>query len=280
LDLDMLASILIELAPAEDGGGCFTGHHVLSWFLEEIQRLDPVTSTALHASRRHKPFTIWAGPRFALTRHGVAHDESDPLLWVRLSALNASVSGLLARLAASLPGVVRLGGRCFSPIQVLTSARQHPWCDTSTFQELQAFWAGAPASGRVRLRFLSPTAFAGRDAATGRHAQAVFPFGALVFASLARRWEEHAPAPLPEGMRDALPRAIREESYDLRTTVVDLGTHRLKAFVGECEYAVAPDASDVLQRAVHMLADYAFYSGVGTKTTMGFGQALCEAHVL
>lgn len=269
-----LRSIIFELAPFDHGEGAFTGHHVHAWFLDAVRHLDAPAAEALHTSTRYKPFTLWAGPRFALGPGGVSRDQADDHIWLRATGLDAGTCALLERLTSDPPRMIQLGGHRLSPVRVLICPENHLWCGTSSFDELQAPWRDAAVSGRVRLLFLSPTAFAGRDTRT------LLPLPSLVFGSLVHRWSQHAPEPFAPAVRDTLLGAIREESYDLCTAPpVDLGTHRLKGFVGTCEYSVGPNATAEIKRAIHALADFAFYSGVGLKTTMGMGQVICEEHV-
>ena len=152
----------------------------------------------------------------------------------------------------------------------MTRPDEHPWSRTSTFEELRARWRQGDVPGRVRLLFLSPTAFAGRDAST------LFPLPALVFGSLVRRWNQHAPEPFAPSVRDSLLGTIREEAHELHTFPIEFGTHRLKGFVGVCEYSAHQGAPAEVSRVVQTLADFAFYSGVGLTTTMGMGQVICE----
>ncbi|MBI3490961.1 MAG: CRISPR system precrRNA processing endoribonuclease RAMP protein Cas6 [Acidobacteria bacterium] len=50
----------------------------------------------------------------------------------------------------------------------------------------------------------------------------------------------------------------------------------MRGFIGTCEYSVGPRAPEDVSRALHLLADFAFFCGVGLKTTMGMGQVLGE----
>jgi CRISPR-associated endoribonuclease Cas6 len=54
---------------------------------------------------------------------------------------------------------------------------------------------------------------------------------------------------------------------------VRFSTHRLRGFVGECTYTA--NANDErARRVLHLLADFAFFAGVGMKRTMGMGQVI------
>jgi CRISPR-associated endoribonuclease Cas6 len=130
---------------------------------------------------------------------------------------------------------------------------------------------GGALPGRVRLGFASPTAF---DSGKGN---ILFPEPSLVFRSLWEKWNAHAPWEIGGDILTELVGAARVEAHRLHTQPVKLkldGKLRFfKGFVGWCEFSTGPKASPEVQRVLHLLADFAFYAGVGSKTTMGMGQA-------
>jgi CRISPR-associated endoribonuclease Cas6 len=123
------------------------------------------------------------------------------------------------------------------------------------------------------LQFASPTAF------ETENGNALFPMANQVFAeSLGRKWNEHAPEKLPPGLLGELAQQTRVERFSLWTEAVRFRGDRSrpfveKGFVGECEFSVGPRGSPEAQRALHLLADFAFFAGVGKRTTLGMGQA-------
>jgi CRISPR-associated endoribonuclease Cas6 len=100
-----------------------------------------------------------------------------------------------------------------------------------------------------------------------------FPSPAMLFGSLAAAWNEHLPMSLDK-------QAIR--AYAEETVVV--GLYRLESRMfrywgqpqigatGVITYLLQDRQNQELGRALNLLADFAFYSGVGYKTTMGMGQ--------
>ena len=69
------------------------------------------------------------------------------------------------------------------------------------------------------------------------------------------------------------------EDYDLRTHQVQFAQHPQRGFVGTCCYqlrgpdeATTPDAPLTVRQQLLLLAQLAFYCGVGYKTPMGMGQ--------
>lgn len=265
-----LISVLVDLT--HDGReGAFTGHHVQSWFLDVVRSADPVLSTVLHEPTRRKPFTLWAGPQFEMTPHGPVVRPGERRHWLRITTLHPSLDGMVRRLAETAD-VVPLGGCRFTPTAIAVNRDVQPWADCDSFVRMRDRYASASAlTGRVRLRFLSPTAF------SGTNGNALFPLGGLVFRSLIERWNLYADIPIAGDIQQELRAIVREEAHDVRTAPpLAFGKFTVKGFVGTCEYSLGPRPSDAARRALHLLADCSFYAGVGLKTTMGMGQVICE----
>lgn len=282
----MLTAVLFELAPAPGDSGRRTvdGRHVHGWFLDQVARFDHDLAAAYHADKGHKPFTLWAGPRFALGPRGITRDRRDhDYYWLRLTGLDPAVGTVLAALCDQPPDVT-LGRRRFRITGVFTGGNQHAWTGSARVEQLLNLWSSVTPNGRVRLRFLSPTAFAGgtRHDPDRQNITQLLPTGSLVFESLIRHWLAQWPGleghvdPVSVAAPDLL-RLVREEAYELKT--VPPVEYRRKGFIGTCEYSVGPRAPADVRRAVHVLADFAFFAGVGLKTTMGMGQVVCEAHL-
>jgi CRISPR-associated endoribonuclease Cas6 len=113
----------------------------------------------------------------------------------------------------------------------------------------------------IKLEFITPTAFK-----QGKKTIQPFPLPELVFGSLLRRWNVFAPEDLHfpqvewQGMVSA---------FDLKTQVLRLEGGPQIGSVGWVRYRF-PDAEQA--RIASILAQYAFFAGVGYKTTMGMGQ--------
>jgi len=59
--------------------------------------------------------------------------------------------------------------------------------------------------------------------------------------------------------------------HSIHTRMVDFGSYKLLGFVGNVRYLLPEDMHEILRRTINCLADYAFYAGVGYRTTMGMG---------
>ena len=65
--------------------------------------------------------------------------------------------------------------------------------------------------------------------------------------------------------------AMMIRSHHIHTEMVDVGAYKLIGFLGRVNYLMPEEAPELSCRVVNCLADYAFYAGVGYKTTMGMG---------
>jgi CRISPR-associated endoribonuclease Cas6 len=119
----------------------------------------------------------------------------------------------------------------------------------------------SPISDDIYLKFKSPTAFK-----QGRKKIQPFPLPELVFGSLLRRWNAFSPEDLHF---PALDWQGLVSAFDLKTQVLPLEGGPQIGSVGWVRYRF-PD--DEQARIASVLAQYAFFAGVGLKTAMGMGQ--------
>lgn len=84
-------------------------------------------------------------------------------------------------------------------------------------------------------------------------------------------WQRFSPVKFDETLEEALP-LVRVSDYDLRTELIHFGRYKVIGFKGRVSYTAPREANRTLQVALNALADFAFFAGVGYKTTMGLGQ--------
>lgn len=269
----MFVSAVIILESLREGRGPIRGDHLHGWFLRDLIRpRDPALACLLHEERRHKLFTM-----AVLARNGDAVAggtvAASPPIHIRITGLGGPLSDLLLVLAPQEIGAVRLGDHLFQAVGITTDARQHPWAGRDDANALWSRWVGRDRThGRVRLHFASPTAFERR--VDGLRSAVLFPEPDLVFRSLAEKWNAHSAYPPPLELVEGWDRWARVSMYALRTALVRLGAVSLPGFMGTCVFAPSPDAPPAARQAMSLLAEFAFYAGVGLKTTMGMGQVM------
>ncbi|WP_013334246.1 CRISPR system precrRNA processing endoribonuclease RAMP protein Cas6 [Gloeothece verrucosa] len=113
---------------------------------------------------------------------------------------------------------------------------------------------------KITLKFLSPTSFKQQKSIQ------LFPLSDLVFGSLQRRWNEFAPENLQ----------IPALTWDALVTAYELKTYALKlesgAEIGSQGWISYEFNSSEQAKYASVLSQFAFFAGVGRKTTMGMGQ--------
>lgn len=128
----------------------------------------------------------------------------------------------------------------------------------------------------VKFKFTSPTIFQDGDQ------QTPYPDPGLIFGNLLDHWNDvHPVAKLMEDVKSYAINNFRIGHYDLRSRVVRMFGKPFRGFMGEISFVNHKNYDRYWMGIITMLAQYAAYSGVGAKTTMGLGQCalLPEASV-
>jgi CRISPR-associated endoribonuclease Cas6 len=239
------------------------GAYAYASALDILLRLDPALAQELHEDSPNKPITMspLTGP---FQREG-ANFQLNPdisCFW-RLTGLNARVSELLFQISPSLGGI-RIANTVLTITQVFTSSEEHPEAGRDGYADLLARWAQEEPGNSITLRFITPTTFR-----AGRYEQP-FPLPGLVFGSLLNKWNANSPVPLSD-CKDFLSENVVLGNWKGETRRVELGARRTVGFIGKFTYHVLKPTPDVC-RLLHVLSEFAFYSGVGWQTAHGMGQ--------
>ena len=250
------------------------GRAVWACVLGLIGSRKPDMAAALHDDHGLKPaavsplqgpFTV-EGDRLRL--------KSGQDYWFRVSSVVPALSDVLSSIEAQPPRTLELDRQRFAVVAVSSNARQHPWAGWQSYDDLYtATWQGpAGAAPLLTLEFVSPTAFLSQGRAV------LWPEPHRVFGSLLQRWQAYAPALLPGDLEDAFAACLDVDAYELQTRVQRYakGAGRQvwyqKGFVGTCRYRAQRGTPEAVLRVAHLLARYALFAGVGSRTTAGMGQ--------
>jgi len=114
------------------------------------------------------------------------------------------------------------------------------------------------------LVFATPTTFRQGDA------DLPLPVPRLVFRGLWEKWNAFAPQSslLSE---EVIERKIALAEAQIRTRTFDEGRSSIVGFVGWAEFYLMGRHSLEVIRSLHALAEFAFFAGVGRKSTHGMG---------
>ena len=241
------------------------GHLAHAAFLDIVRQVDPDMSAALHNAQTRQPFTV--SPLHGLPRaSGESFVRPGHECWLRVTLASETLFGTFIRrfLQGDARPTIRLGLVTFGVSEVLTTPGSHPWAGYTTAEELMA---GARDDATIALEFASPFAFS-----LGGGRAEIMPRPELLFDSLQRKWEQWCTLPLPATLeRDWLRESVLVSEWRMRSRMLRLGSRLQLGSEGVALYRVF-GGSAALCKTLHTLASFAFYAGVGYKTTMGMGQ--------
>ena len=257
------------------------GRPLQAWVLGQVQRGDAKLAGELHEENSIRPYTVST----LLDDRGVplrAQRRLEPGegCWLRVTSLEDRLSNvLLSRVLPNLPPSLEIYKMQFRVDGYTLNRYEHPWAGQQDWRDYAAEPPGPVLPG-ARLEFLSPTAF--RDKGNDQ----VLPDPRLVFGSLFERWNAFA----PEAMRidaawpDFVARCVLIDELTRLNSErwIFAGGSRGAAtgFTGTVGYRLVSahksgqwrSAWDGAAEVLGVLADFAFYSGVGHHTTVGMGQ--------
>jgi CRISPR-associated endoribonuclease Cas6 len=284
----MLASLVVQL----EADGPVTlpvthGEAMQSELFRQLTDLDPAATQRVHgqADERPRPYTISPiYPDHPFLRSGMLYFQPGQRGWFRLTGLEPEASQFLLALSECSRSWQIQGssfGGNFSIRRWFTLPGEHPWAGLISLEELgESAWQAADQEPeRILLNFYTPTCFkTGSGSEFGNWMP--LPVPRLVFGSLRNRvaafcpelGQPPAPADLIEG-RIALGRFGKLESQML---FFQKRNRRQTGFTGECEFLLDPRLTLPERLWLHLLANFAFYGGVGTSTSWGMGQARRE----
>ncbi len=198
-----------------------------------------------------------AGPRPFAIATGVSDGGGT---WVRFAFLDDALAGATAgalwdRMGKPLP----LGKKQARLLAVLEHA--HPLAGEKPWPAI----LGAPPASDLALEFLTPTLFKKGDV------HYPVPDPERILSSLIRHWNAFAPEKLTEDLTRALVKKVTARFLNVHTRAA-YGHTRTPGFVGRIALHF-PKAGETEGRWVARLGELAFFSGVGAKTTLGFGLA-------
>ena len=270
-----LYSIVLTLTPTREATVRATmGHQVHAAFLRTVEESDAALAEVLHMPNLPaKPFTVSPLMNVPRARGGYLHLSPEETYWLRFTVLYPPIfERFMARfLRGEGRPIIRLGNAILLIREILTTPEGHPWAGYSSWGQLAAL---AQPERELTLDFVTPTAFSFGQQDWGKKVM-VLPTPETVFDSLARAWTMFAPPPV-QVERDALKMYAAEHVVvkrleDLNTQMLSFSRAPQVGFVGRVTYGLMGE-NDVARAQLAMLADFAFYNGVGYKTTMGMGQ--------
>jgi len=274
----MLYSIVLTLTPTREVTVRATmGHQAHAAFLRTVRESDAALAEVLHMpDLPSKPFTVSPLMNVPRARNGRIRLSPEETYWLRFTVLYPPIfERFMARfLKGEGRPIIRLGDAILLIREILATPEGHPWAGYTSWEYLAT---RAQPDREVILDFVTPTAFGFGQKVWGKKIM-VLPLPETVFGSLARAWNTLAPSPV-QVERQALGTYLEEhvvvkQIENLNTQMLAFRRAPQVGFVGRVTYGLMGDNA-IARTQVNMLADFAFYGGVGYKTTMGMGQVRC-----
>ncbi|MBL8152949.1 MAG: CRISPR system precrRNA processing endoribonuclease RAMP protein Cas6 [Anaerolineae bacterium] len=171
---------------------------------------------------------------------------------------------------------------------IFTTPDQHPWASEISYGDLQDRFRQRTRLHSLSFRFISPTTF---------HSESLhvpLPVPALLYRKLADGWGKLTPIPLDEHLPLFAQQFLEIESCQMNTHSILVKNEPFVGFTGSASFHLTrvneglerrqPDVyhdiqrkRDSLEQWLALLAEFAFYCGVGAKSASGMGMAAAQA---
>jgi len=245
-------------------------------FLEIVQSVDPALSAQLHDAKGRKPFTVSALQGLPTKKPGIKgqvgketgfHLREGWECWLRVTILDEKLFGAFIThfLQGSARPQIRLGEAHFLVSEILTTPGSHPWAGYTTLAELQSRLE-QPAPHKFAFELFSPTQFGYKD-----DWKILMPLPRFVFGNLANAWKALTGEDNVRAVEEYAEANLIFGNYALKTENVLIENKPHPGAVGKFEYWLTDKTDQPLARGLNLLADLAFYAGLGRKTPQGMG---------
>ena len=140
-----------------------------------------------------------------------------------------------------------------------TPQSTQPWANACSYTQL--YEQASDSQRIISINFATPTAWR-----QGKY-DSTLPTRESVFKSLLSRWNKYSGIEFTELNFDA----IFPSFINIHTEIVPDSRSKFIGIVGEVTYRIMGDVEAIQIKQINALADFALYSGIGRKTTMGMG---------
>jgi CRISPR-associated endoribonuclease Cas6 len=285
-----LYSTVVKLTPLAHGTIPATqGRLAHGAFLDLIRSVDPALSEVLHQKNQRRPFTVSPLQGLRRAQKGQVRVRAGEELWLRFTLLNSDLFTTLTRyLLTNTPYAagprnaqspypsLRLGEITFAITELLTTPGSHAWAGYTPVAGLGEKWQTTPPDRldrKIGLELASGTMFSRSSNKNGMGKfLELLPTPEMVFGSLAAMWNDHTGLELDkQALRDYAAETVVVSRFDIKTRLFYYWGNPQIGAVGRITYELKDKHDQAMIRTLNMLADFAFYSGLGAKTTMGMG---------
>lgn len=251
-------------------------------FYEFLQNASAAKGDEVHSAEGLKPFStaLLLNERQRRAEHIRAGEE----IKIRFTFLDDSLYPLLARYFLSTPDLRFDLVRTELTIARILSTPQsgEEWAGCASFADLYA--QASDSEKQFSFQFVTPTFFKRGGGPAYPDLIVPLPLPDLVFGSLLRNWNQFSPTSFIEAnlLKEICSHHVEMTHHRISSQVARLifprddsqyRTTTFPGFVGSCSFRLVELHDQSIIQTLNALADFAFYAGVGAKTTMGFGVA-------
>ncbi len=256
-----LCSVTLAVQPQREAQvPAWLGRAAQANFLHTLETLHPVLSKLIHDAPGAKPFTsstLMGGRK----QDDQLYVRRDATLHLRYATLHPQLTTLFQQ--GMIPMWKEAGLDLHGLLLRVLAERSEN--DEADYVQLVDEASDKPF---ISFSFTSPTSFK----RTGGYFTPL-PQPELVFSSLLDRWNAFAPFRLPETLYDTMHAEIVIDHTNIQTEILTFAKGQkgiIPGFTGRVTYRLLCRPAE--RRYLHALAQFAQYSGVGVKTTVGMGQ--------
>ena len=240
-----------------------------------LHQVDPALAQAVHDFTGRKPFTISQLQQFGRHRHGKLHIRSGQQGYLRVTLSDPTLFQTFINyfLHNTHNATIRLNAIEFSVSEIISTPDSHALAGYTSRQALFDYWQTVeltPAHQTIDLFFASPTTFSLRS--KPYRAFYLLPSADFVFGQLANIWDQLSGQTSAEIIQAYATEWVLLTRHNIRTTAYQIRKNPQIGFEGDVRYEIKDHDNPALIRHLNLLADLAFFTGVGSKTTHGMGQ--------
>lgn len=261
---EILASIVLVLRISDDSFPLprWLGNEARTIFYNMLLEADPQLSQKVHDELDPKPFTVSSLIRkdkgqFYIRFTMLTYELYTPLIKILLDKFRDGDK-------------IRFETREFEIERLVLGGINEKFAKVTDYRSL---WQKT-SRREFLLRFISPTSF---KVGIGN---LPFPLPYSVYQGLLRKWNQFAPTDLKinEDILQIVTNQVFPSRCSIHTNLVEEKNTKLIGFVGNCTFEVLGELSEKKLHQLTVLTEYAYYAGVGMKTTQGMGQTLVLKH--
>ncbi|MDR3573119.1 MAG: CRISPR system precrRNA processing endoribonuclease RAMP protein Cas6 [Anaerolineaceae bacterium] len=276
-DSNLISLVLLvrPLKQTENKLPIWWGSAAHNLLLQTIKTADESLAKTYHDEQSIRPFSVST----LMGRFPERKFSDDFTYLLRFTGINKEVTKILYNAhqpnGLLAPGsIIELDHLNFQIENAFCDHEAHSFADTSSYPELvsRSMLSSQPPANDICFQFNSPTYFSSEKTQSPRNKQFPFPLPDLIFGSLLDRWNAFGLLAFPPELRKYAAECLLIKRFDLKSRRIPVVGGIQIGMVGKVVF-VTSNYDRYWMSLLHVLADYAFYSGVGAKIAFGLGQA-------